>query len=67
MLELGYYQGGKGDLIWQLSCIYETITTKIKKEIKKFFIYFLELSDKNNFWIKNSQVKEKYHENIFVV
>ena len=29
----GRTQGGKGDLIWQLSCIYETITTKIKKKI----------------------------------
>ena len=54
-------QGGKGDLIWQLSCIYETITTKIKKKILNFFIHFLELSDKNNFWKKISQVKEKYH------
>ena len=35
-------QGGKGDLIWQLSCIYETITTKIFKKIIKFFIDFLE-------------------------
>ena len=42
-------QGGKGDLIWQLSCIYETITTKILKKIINFFIEFLELLDKNNF------------------
>ena len=60
-------QGGKGDLIWQLSCIYETITTKIKKKIQNLFIHFLELSDKNNFWKKISQVKENYHYNIFVV
>ena len=32
-LEPDHVQGGKGDLIWQLSCIYETITTKIKKKI----------------------------------
>ena len=45
----GWQQGGKGDLTWQFSCIYETITTKILKKIIKFFIDFLELSDKNNF------------------
>ena len=30
-------------------------------KIENFFIQFLELSDKNKFWKKNSQVKEKYH------
>ena len=54
-------QGGKGEVVGQLSWIYETITTKIKKKIEKIFIWFLELSDKNKFGKKNFQVKEKYH------
>ena len=32
------YQGGEGEVVGQLSCIYETITTKILKKLKKFFI-----------------------------
>ena len=36
----GHKQGGKGDLIWQLSCIYETITTKIEKKNLKIFYLF---------------------------
>ena len=31
-------QGGEGEVVGQLSCIYETITTKILKKLKKFFI-----------------------------
>ena len=31
-------QGGEGEVVGQLSCIYETITTKIEKKLKKFFI-----------------------------
>ena len=54
-------QGGKGEVDGQLSCIYETITTKNLKKIINFFIHFLELSVKNNFRKKISQVKEKYH------
>ena len=42
-------QGGEGEVVGQLSCIYETITTKILKKLKKKFIKFLELSDKINF------------------
>ena len=35
-LGIGQTQGGKGDLIWQLSCIYETITTK---SLKNFYLF----------------------------
>ena len=56
-----FEQGGEGEVVGQLSCIYETITTQIEKKIQFFFIWFLELSDKNKFWKKISQVKEKYH------
>ena len=31
-------QGGKGEVVGQLSCIYGTITTKIIKKMKKNFI-----------------------------
>ena len=31
-------QGGEGEVVGQLSCIYETITTKILKKLKNFFI-----------------------------
>ena len=59
-LEKDLNQGGKGEVVGQLSCIYDTITTKTFKIIKKNFIWFLELSEKNRFE-KKSQVKEKYH------
>ena len=32
---------GEGEVFGQLSCIYETITTKFKKKIKKFLLDFL--------------------------
>ena len=38
-LKVGNYnQGGEGEVVGQLSFIYETITTKILKKLKKFFI-----------------------------
>ena len=52
-LEKDLNQGGKGEVVGQLSCIYDTITTKTFKIIKKNFIWFLELSEKNKFWKKN--------------
>ena len=54
-------QGGEGEVDGQLSCIYETITTKILKKLKKFLFNFLNFQTKINFEKKNSQVKEKYH------
>ena len=48
-LNVDFRQGGEGEVLGQLSCIYETITTKILKKLKKIFIQFLELSDKNKF------------------
>ena len=60
-MAIHFDQGGKGEVVGQLSCIDETITTKILKKLKIFFIYFLELSEKNKFWKKKSLVKWKYH------
>ena len=37
-LEKDLNQGGKGEVVGQLSCIYETIITKTFKKIKKKFI-----------------------------
>ena len=37
-IKKGLAQGGEGEVVGQLSCIYETITTKILKKLKIFFI-----------------------------
>ena len=41
-------QGGKGEVVGQLSCIYETITTKILKKLKTFLFDFLNFQTKIN-------------------
>ena len=45
---IGEYQGGKGEVVGQLSCIYETITTKILKKLKTFLFDFLNFQTKIN-------------------
>ena len=55
------YQGPKGMPVQEISVQNKDKQPKNLKKIKKKFIEFLELSDKNKFWKKNSVVKEKYH------
>ena len=42
-------QGGEGEVVGQLSCIYGTITTKSEKKLKKNLFNFLNFQIKINF------------------
>ena len=46
--QFGKIQGGEGEVVGQLSCIYETITTKILKKLKKILFNFLNFQTKIN-------------------